>query len=147
MKNTRPTEVQASVLKKRSNSSTHDHFPALLPAAPALNLPRRSTVKDAALGAIIASKITQAGFDRSWRLAAHIVELVDDSWAVCSEWVALPNWTDPVKRYWIDLQDPATRAAAVAHKKQSGQCGFVMPELAGLLVLTAVAGLLLAGGV
>lgn len=143
----RPTPFEKpSALEPRSNHNTDDLFPGSLPAAPVPILPRPGTVKDAALAAIVAGKITQTDFRRSWRLAAYIDELVDDGWAVCSDWITLPGWRDPIKRYWIDLQDPATRAAVDAHKAQSRQAGFVAPELLGPLALAAVAGLMLLGG-
>lgn len=142
----RPTPFEKpSALEPRQHHNT-DLFPGLLPAAPAPILPRPGTVKDAALAAVIAGKITQADFHRSWRLAAYIEDLIEDGWSVCSEWVTLPGWRDPIKRYWIDLQDPATRAAVAAYKAQSRQAGFVAPELLGLLALAAVAGLMLLGG-
>ncbi len=145
MKTPTPHEGKAGVPEARQHHTT-DLFPGSLPAAPVPILPRPGTVKDAALAAIVAGKVTQADFRRSWRLAAYVDELVDDGWVVCSEWVTLPGWRDPIKRYWIDLQDPATRAAVAAHKKQFGQAGFVAPELLGWIVLAAVAGLLLLGG-
>lgn len=114
MKTPTPNESKAGVLRKRLHHSTDDLFPGLLPAAPAPILPRSGTVKAAALDAIIASKVTQADFRRSWRLAAYIDELVDDGWGVCSDWITLPGWRDPIKRYWIDLQDAPTRAAVAA---------------------------------
>ena len=147
MKTPTLNEVKAGVPEARQHDTTDDLFPGLLPAAPAPILPRPGTVKDAALAAIIAGKITQADFRRSWRLAAYIDELIDDGWAVCSDWITLPGWRDPIKRYWIDLQDGPTRAAVAAYKAQSGQAGFVAPELLGWIVLAAVAGLMLAGGV
>ncbi len=146
MKSARPPK-EADALDKRRQNTTPDLFPSLLPAAPAPILPRPGTVKDAALAAIVAGKVTQADFRRSWRLAAYIDELIDDGWVVCSEWVMLPGWRDPIKRYWIDLQDPATRAAVAAYKKQSGQVGFIAPELLGLLVLGMVACTMLLGSV
>ncbi|HQZ01698.1 MAG TPA: hypothetical protein PKW99_03525 [Thauera sp.] len=142
MKNVRPTEVKAGALEQRQHHTT-DLFPGTLPAAPVPILPRPGTAKDAALAAIVAGKITQADFRRSWRLAAYIDELVDDGWAVCSDWITLPGWRDPIKRYWVDLQDPATCAAVAAYKAQSGQAGFITPELA---LLAVVAGLVLVGG-
>lgn len=147
MKTPTPFESKAGVPEARQHHNTDDLFSGLLPAAPAPILPRPGTVKDAALAAIIEGKITQADFRRSWRLAAYIDELVDDGWAVCSDWITLPGWRDPVKCYWIDLQDGPTRAAVAAYKAQSGQAGFVAPELLGWIVLAAVAGLMLAGGV
>lgn len=145
MKTPPPRDGRAGVPEARQHHTT-DLFPGSLPAAPVPILPRPGTVKDAALAAIVAGKITQADFRRSWRLAAYIDELVDDGWAVCSDWITLPGWRDPIKRYWIDLQDPATRAAVAAYKAQSRQAGFVAPELLGWIVLAAVAGLLLLGG-
>lgn len=143
----RPTPFEKpSALEPRQHHNT-DLFPGLLPAAPAPILPRPGTVKDAALAAIIAGKITQVEFRRSWRLAAYIDELIDDGWRVRSEWVTPEGWSAPIKRYWIDLQDPATRAAVAAYKAQSGQAGFVAPDLLGWIVLAAVAGLMLLGGV
>lgn len=145
MKTPTPRNGKAGVPEARQHHTT-DLFPGSLPAAPVPILPRPGTVKDAALAAIVAGKITQADFRRSWRLAAYIDELVDDGWAVCSDWITLPGWRDPIKRYWIDPQDPATRAAVAAYKAQSRQAGFVAPELLGWIVLAAVAGLLLLGG-
>ena len=147
MKTPTPFESKAGVPEARQHHNTDDLFSGLLPAAPAPILPRPGTVKDAALAAIIEGKITQADFRRSWRLAAYIEDLIEDGWSVCSEWVTLPGWRDPVKRYWIDLQDGPTRAAVAAYKAQSGQAGFVAPELLGWIVLAAVAGLMLLGGV
>ncbi len=140
----RPTPFEKpSALDKRRNDTTSDLFPGLLPAAPAPILPRPGTVKDAAVAAIIEGKVTQADFRRSWRLAAYIDDLIDDGWAICSEWVTLPGWRDPIKRYWVDLKDPTTRAAVAAYRSQGG---FVAPELLGLLALAVVAGLMLLGG-
>lgn len=79
--------------------TAQDLFPALLPAGTAPILPRPGTVKDSALAAIIRGKVTQADFRRSWRLAAYIDEIADNGWAVCSEWVTLPGWRDPIKLY------------------------------------------------
>ena len=145
MKTPTPFDSKAGVPEAHRDHTT-DLFPGLLPAAPVPILPRPGTVKDAALAAIIVGKITQADFRRSWRLAAYVDDLVDDGWAVCSEWVMLPGWRDPIKRYWIDLQDPATRAAVAAYKAQSEQAGFIAPELLGWIVLASVVGLMLLGG-
>ena len=119
MKTPTPRESKAGVLAARQDHTT-DLFPCTLPAAPAPILPRPGTVKAAALAAIIEGKTTQAEFRRSWRLAAYVDELVDDGWHVRSEWVTLPGWCAPIKRYWIDLEDPATRAAVAAFRLQAG---------------------------
>ena len=143
MKTPTLNESKAGVLRKRHHHSTDDLFPGLLPAVPAPILPRPGTVKDAALAAIVAGKITQADFQRSWRLAAYVEDLIEDGWAVASDWITLPGWRDPIKRYWIDLQDAPTRAAVASHRKQGG---FIVPDLIALLVLAVAAGFLLAGG-
>lgn len=140
MKSARP-HSEASALDPRSNH-TADLFADLLPARPAPILPRPGTVKAAALQAIIEGRITQAEFRRSWRLAAYVGELIDDGWIVCSEWVTLPGWSDPVKKYWIDLSDPETSAAVSAYQKRAG---FITAELAALLALAVVSGLMLLG--
>ena len=120
MRSARPTEVNASALEPRPHHSTGDLFPEHLPARIAPILPRDGTVKAAALAAIIAGKVTQVDFRRSWRLAAYIEELIEDGWSVCSEWVTLPGWSSAIKRYWIDLQDEPTRAAAAAYRIREG---------------------------
>ena len=116
MKTPTPRNGKAGVPEARQHHTT-DLFPGSLPAAPAPILPRPGTVKAAALAGIVAGKITQADFRRSWRLAAYIAELIDDGWSVCSDWITLPGWSDPIKRYWIDLQDGPTRAAVAAYKR------------------------------
>lgn len=120
MKSARPTEVNASALDQRPHHSASDLVPDTLPAAAAPILPKPGTVKDRALAALIAGKITQAEFRFSWRLAAYIDELVDDGWAIASEWITLPGWAAPIKRYWIDLQDETTRAAVAAYRGKGG---------------------------
>jgi len=114
MKTPTPRNGKAGVPEARQHHTT-DLFPGSLPVAPAPILPRPGTVKDAALAAIVAGKVTQADFRRSWRLAAYIDELINDGWSVCSDWVTLPGWRDPIKRYWADLQDGPTRAAVAAY--------------------------------
>ena len=117
MKSARPPK-EASALGQRQHDT--DLFPGLLPVAPAPILPRPGTVKAAALAAIIEGKTTQAEFRRSWRLAAYIDELVDDGWRVRSEWITLPGWSAPIKRYWIDHQHEPTRAAVAAFRLRAG---------------------------
>ena len=119
MKTPTPRESKAGVLAARQHDIT-DLFFGLLPAAPAPTLPRSGTVKAAALQSIIDGKVTQAEFHRSWRLAAYVDELIDDGWHVRSEWVTLPGWCAPIKRYWIDLQHEPTRAAVAAFSLRAG---------------------------
>lgn len=147
MKNARPPKEASALSQRRNDTAQPGSFPDLLLVAPAPILPRPGTVKADALDAIIAGKVTQAEFRRSWRLAAYIEDLIEDGWSVGSEWVMLPGSRDPIKCFWIDLQDPATRAAVAAYKRRSGRSGFIGPELAGLLAMGAVAGLMLLGGV
>lgn len=76
-----------------------------------------------------------------WRLAAYVQSLEYDGWGIRSRLFKHPHCARPIAEYALDRQDPAT-AAALERRKQAG---FFAPELAGLLALALVAGLLLGG--
>ena len=134
MKNARPTEVKASALEQRRDSIT-DLFPETVPRRPAPVVPTKRTVKHAALLALRFGPVSQATFERSWRLAAYINELVNDGWAIRSRETAWHGKT--IAEYRLDLGDEPTRAA-VAAVRRGGQAGFVRPDLVGLLPAAVV---------
>ena len=106
---------------QRPDSANHtDFFPDSLPRRPAPIVPTSGTVKHDALMALIAGPVSQPTFERSWRLAAYVGELLDDGWAVLSREIAYHGRT--IAEYRLDLTDELTRAAAasVRGRKQAG---------------------------
>lgn len=130
MKSAHPHNVKTDALDQRRHSTTPDFFSYLLPTQVAPILPKSGTFKHKALVAVIADPTTQLDFKYSWRLAAYIEELIKDGWAIASDWVTVAGCHAPIKRYWIDLQDPATSAGVAALNRQRG---FIAPHLLGLL--------------
>lgn len=139
MKNARPQTSEASALEQRRDSIT-DLFPETVPRRPAPVVPTKRTVKHAALLALIFGPVSQATFERSWRLAAYINELTADGWAIQSREIAWHGKT--IAEYCLDLGDEPTRAA-VAAVRRGGQAGFVHPQLVGLMVASVPAAVVL----
>ncbi len=135
MKNARPQTSEASALEQRRDSIT-DLFPETVPRRPAPVVPTKRTVKHAALLALIFGPVSQATFERSWRLAAYINELTADGWAIRSREIAWHGKT--IAEYRLDLDDEPTRAA-VAAVRRGGQAGFIHPQLVGLLAVAVPA--------
>lgn len=118
MRSARPTEVNASALEPRRNSTAQDLFPDTLPPRPLPIFPELGSVKEAALLALVAGPIRQSGFAQSWRLAAYVRFLKDDGWSIISREVAENSRT--VAEYTLDLQDDATREAAARYRRRKG---------------------------
>lgn len=135
MKNARPQTSEASALEQRRDSIT-DLFPETVPRRPAPVVPTKRTVKHAALLALIFGPVSQATFERSWRLAAYINELTADGWAIRSRETAWHGKT--IAEYRLDLDHAPTRAA-VAAVRTGGQAGFIHPQLVGLLAVAVPA--------
>ena len=136
----RPTpHEKSSALEPRRDSIT-DLFPETVPRRPAPVVPTKRTVKHAALLALIFGPVSQATFERSWRLAAYINELTADGWAIRSRETAWHGKT--IAEYRLDLDHAPTRAA-VAAVRRGGQAGFIHPQLVGLMVSSVPAAVVL----
>jgi len=132
----RPTpHEKSSALEQRRDSIT-DLFPESVPRRPAPTVPTKRTVKHAALLALIFGPVSQATFERSWRLAAYINELTADGWAIRSREIAWQGKT--IAEYNLDFDHAPTRAA-VAAVRAGGQAGFVRPDLVGLVAVAVPA--------
>lgn len=118
MKKRQPPKPESQ--RPHSTDSTSDLFPDSLPRRSAPAVPTSGTVKHDALMALIAGPVSQPTFERSWRLAAYVGELLDDGWAVLSREIAYHGRT--IAEYRLDLTDELTRAAAasVRGRKQAG---------------------------
>lgn len=132
----RPTpHEKSSALEPRRDSIT-DLFPETVPRRPAPIVPTKGTVKHTALLALIFGPVSQATFERSWRLAAYINELAADGWAIRSREIVWHGKT--IAEYRLDLDHAPTRAA-VAAVRTGGQAGFIHPQLVGLLAVAVPA--------
>ena len=132
----RPTpHEKSSALEPRRDSIT-DLFPETVPRRPAPIVPTKGTVKHTALQALFSGPVSQATFERSWRLAAYINELTADGWAIRSREIAWHGKT--IAEYRLDLDHAPTRAA-VAAVRRGGQAGFIHPQLVGLLAVAVPA--------
>jgi hypothetical protein len=118
MRSARSAEANASALEPRRHSIAQDLFPDTLPPRPLPIFPEPNSVKESALLALVAGAIRQSGFVRSWRLAAYVRFLKDDGWEIVSREVAENGRT--VAEYALDLQDDATREAAVRYRVRKG---------------------------
>lgn len=133
----RPTpHEKPSALEPRRDSTT-DLFPETVPRRPAPIVPTAGTVKHDALLAMIAGPVSQPSFERSWRLAAYINELVNDGWAILSREIDYHGRV--IAEYRLDLTDEPTRAAVAAMTVRRRQAGFIHPQLVGLLVVSVPA--------
>lgn len=119
-----------------ANSNT-DLFPDSLPRRPAPIVPTAGAVKYHALLALIAGPVSQPTFERSWRLAAYINELVNDGWAILSREIDYRGRV--IAEYRLDMTNEPTRAAVAALTMRCRQGGLIHPQLAGLLVVAVPA--------
>lgn len=110
MRNARPTEVKASALEQRHDTSA-DLFPETLSPVTPARWPKAGTRAAAALHALIDGPQNQADYSPGWRLAAYVQSLEYDGWAILSRLFKHPRCASPIAEYTLDRQDPATAAA------------------------------------
>lgn len=135
----RPTpEGMPSALDMRRNDTAPDLFPGTLPATTPAIWPTAGTRKADALEALIRGPQNQCDYRPGWRLAAYVQALKCDGWGIRSRLINHPRCRPLIAEYTLDRHNPAT-AAALEKRKQGG---FIAPELAGWLVLLAVAAVL-----
>ena len=134
----RPTQNnKPSALDKRRDSSTPDMFADALPTTTPATWPREGTRAHHALLALLKGPQNQADYSPGWRLAAYIQDLEYLGWHIRSRMFKHPRCPNPIAKYSIDFQDPATAAAIELHRQRTREQGDALLEFLLALILLA----------